>query len=339
MSAADPASCCFATTGSAQPVHLWDALTGALPCCAAARDLQAQALACRQRRAAEQGAHLARLLPPSCAPVPSVPPPPPRILLQGSCAAATVCTTSWTRWPQPTAWPSHQTATASSAGSTAAWPPSAWNARAGGRAGARGGGGDRMLGRAGVALPARKDTSPQALKVGQGRGCAALPRPAAAAAAGNYIGPSPRFARCRECQTLAAFKRGQEGLPGIVSCLAPNPDRSGMLAAGSFAGGAALLDSRSRELLCLMEGGHAGGLTHVSCCGPMFGGGCVSVLCALCTGWPSPPAVATYQRTNTRTLSCCPFPAALLLCRWQLSVHRGAAGPGHPLLGRALCFG
>lgn len=29
MSAAEPASCCLATTGRAQPVHLWDALTGA----------------------------------------------------------------------------------------------------------------------------------------------------------------------------------------------------------------------------------------------------------------------------------------------------------------------
>jgi hypothetical protein len=28
MSAADPASCCLATTGRAHPVHLWDALTG-----------------------------------------------------------------------------------------------------------------------------------------------------------------------------------------------------------------------------------------------------------------------------------------------------------------------
>jgi len=37
-----------------------------------------------------------------------------------------------------------------------------------------------------------------------------------------------------------------------------------MLAAGSYSGAAALLDSRTRELLCLLEGGHAGGLTHVS---------------------------------------------------------------------------
>lgn len=45
--------------------------------------------------------------------------------------------------------------------------------------------------------------------------------------------------------------------------MACNPDRGGMLAAGSYAGAAALLDSRTKELLCLLEGGHAGGITHV----------------------------------------------------------------------------
>lgn len=30
MSVADPASCCLATTGRAAPIHLWDAVTGAL---------------------------------------------------------------------------------------------------------------------------------------------------------------------------------------------------------------------------------------------------------------------------------------------------------------------
>lgn len=32
MSAADPASCCFATTCRAHPIHLWDACTGELRC-------------------------------------------------------------------------------------------------------------------------------------------------------------------------------------------------------------------------------------------------------------------------------------------------------------------
>lgn len=60
------------------------------------------------------------------------------------------------------------------------------------------------------------------------------------------------------------YKKGQEGLSGIVSCMALNPDRSGMMAAGSYSGAALLLDTRSREALSLLEGGHGGGLTHVS---------------------------------------------------------------------------
>lgn len=36
-----------------------------------------------------------------------------------------------------------------------------------------------------------------------------------------------------------------------------------MLAAGSYSGAAALVDPRTRELLCLLEGGHSGGITHV----------------------------------------------------------------------------
>ncbi|KAI7843049.1 hypothetical protein COHA_003223 [Chlorella ohadii] len=67
----------------------------------------------------------------------------------------------------------------------------------------------------------------------------------------------------RDCSTILAYKKGGEGLPGIISCLAPNPDRSGMLAAGSYSGAAALVDPRTRELLCLLEGGHAGGITHL----------------------------------------------------------------------------
>ncbi|PRW60676.1 telomerase Cajal body 1 [Chlorella sorokiniana] len=67
----------------------------------------------------------------------------------------------------------------------------------------------------------------------------------------------------RDCATILAHKKGGEGLPGIISCLAPNPDRSGMLAAGSYSGAAALVDPRTRELLCLLEGGHTGGITHL----------------------------------------------------------------------------
>ena len=37
-----------------------------------------------------------------------------------------------------------------------------------------------------------------------------------------------------------------------------------MLAVGSYSGAAAVVDPTTRELLCVLEGGHAGGITHVS---------------------------------------------------------------------------
>ncbi|KAI3429583.1 hypothetical protein D9Q98_005669 [Chlorella vulgaris] len=67
----------------------------------------------------------------------------------------------------------------------------------------------------------------------------------------------------RDCARVMTYQKGQEGLSGIVSCMALNPDRSGMLAAGSYSGAGLLLDTRSREALCLLEGGHGGGLTHL----------------------------------------------------------------------------
>lgn len=56
-------------------------------------------------------------------------------------------------------------------------------------------------------------------------------------------------------------------LAGIISCLAPNPDRSGLLAAGAYSGVAALYDALSRSLVCLLEG-HTGGVTQA---GPRAG--------------------------------------------------------------------
>lgn len=50
---------------------------------------------------------------------------------------------------------------------------------------------------------------------------------------------------------------------GIVSCMAFNPDRTGVMAAGSYSGQAALYDSRTRELLFLLEGQRRG-LTKVT---------------------------------------------------------------------------
>ena len=48
---------------------------------------------------------------------------------------------------------------------------------------------------------------------------------------------------------------------GIISCLAPSPDRSGLLAAGSYSGAAALFDEATGELLFLLAG-HSGGVTQ-----------------------------------------------------------------------------
>jgi hypothetical protein len=68
----------------------------------------------------------------------------------------------------------------------------------------------------------------------------------------------------RDCVLLSAYNKASgEGLPSIVSCLAANPDRQGMLAAGSYSGSTLLLDERGGGALCMLEGGHAGGVTHV----------------------------------------------------------------------------
>jgi hypothetical protein len=67
----------------------------------------------------------------------------------------------------------------------------------------------------------------------------------------------------REHTTLATHRRGQEGQPGIVSCLAFAPGGGGAtMAAGAYSGVAALYDARSREQLLVLEG-HAGGVTHL----------------------------------------------------------------------------
>ena len=51
--------------------------------------------------------------------------------------------------------------------------------------------------------------------------------------------------------------------PGIVSCMACNPDHSAMTAVGSYSGVAALYALDSCELLFLLQG-HKGGITQVS---------------------------------------------------------------------------
>ena len=66
-----------------------------------------------------------------------------------------------------------------------------------------------------------------------------------------------------EYSTIPTYtKRDAEGVPGILSCITFNPMLSGMLAAGSYSGGALLIDGRTSELLFTLEG-HAGGITHM----------------------------------------------------------------------------
>jgi hypothetical protein len=50
---------------------------------------------------------------------------------------------------------------------------------------------------------------------------------------------------------------------GIISCLAYNPDLSGMLAAGAYSGVAALYDAGTLAPLALLPGGHSAGITQV----------------------------------------------------------------------------
>jgi telomerase Cajal body protein 1 len=66
----------------------------------------------------------------------------------------------------------------------------------------------------------------------------------------------------RDHGEMITHTKGQDGQPGIISCLAFNPDGAGGFAAGSYSGTAALYDARTRETVCLLEG-HVGGLTHL----------------------------------------------------------------------------
>lgn len=49
---------------------------------------------------------------------------------------------------------------------------------------------------------------------------------------------------------------------GIISCLAYNPDLSGMLAAGAYSGTAALYDASTLAPIALLPGGHSAGITQ-----------------------------------------------------------------------------
>ena len=118
---------------------------------------------------------------------------------------------------------------------------------------------------------------------------------------------------------------------GIISCLAFNPRQPGMLASGSYSSVAAIWDTASAQLLCLLQG-HTGGITQVR--GQRGPPACLAAPpaslyarpCLRASNMLTPPACACLQ----------PFHAAPLLPRRQLLVHWRAAGRRVALLGRAL---
>lgn len=57
-------------------------------------------------------------------------------------------------------------------------------------------------------------------------------------------------------------RRSREGQKGLISCIAFNPDRSGLYAAGSFSKTIGLYDEKQENVLFTLKG-HTGGLTHV----------------------------------------------------------------------------
>ncbi|GBG86460.1 hypothetical protein CBR_g41455 [Chara braunii] len=73
------------------------------------------------------------------------------------------------------------------------------------------------------------------------------------------------FDVCRPGRQDRAFStrtKSKEGQVGIISCLAVNPDRSGMLAAGSYDRSTALYVEDTMELLFVLHG-QVGGVTHI----------------------------------------------------------------------------
>lgn len=336
MTAADPASCCLATTGRAQPVHLWDALSGE----EGGPQGPASLAGLRLRGWAVKQVTLATTYTGQAGTVHGGTPPcylaqlPADVCccgllrlprLQASCGAHTEPTTTWMRWRQLTAWPSAWTAPPSTAASTSRSVASVWSGPAGGR-----GRQARLagwlacwlagLGSCGHAVeavdkvrpPPRLMPCPWAILAGTARrwqhtrrgrtACQACLAAAASPAAGAACQQRPARllpvdARvCCRCRPLSATPHNLEATPpppapaGIVSCMALNPDREGMLAAGSYSGAGLLLDTRTRGLLCLLEGGHSGGLTHVrGCCGAdgaSAARGSRTALQAGCLSWP-----------------------------------------------------
>ena len=67
----------------------------------------------------------------------------------------------------------------------------------------------------------------------------------------------------REYSVLSTRRRREEGLAGLVGTLAFSPTEPGILAAGCYAGGAALYDARARAPLCLLLGTTGAGVSLV----------------------------------------------------------------------------
>jgi WD40 repeat protein len=119
----------------------------------------------------------------------------------------------------------------------------------------------------------------------------------------------------REHSTLRTFKRahGQStGQRGIISCAAFNPDRSGLLAAGSYSRNVGLYDARAGRLLYNLQVAALGPPTRVH------------HTCRL-----SLPRYVQHARVRTpRRLSCCPAACGTGLWR-RACLHAARPPPPH----------
>ncbi len=111
---------------------------------------------------------------------------------------------------------------------------------------------------------------------------------------------------CRTGNLLSCVMWQPYARAGIVSCLACNPDRSGMLAAGAYSGDAGIFDERTGELQYVLQG-QKGGITQV--CEP----------CRLRTLsspessqlWNEHRSPKSITVPGARSLPCCASPAHL----------------------------
>lgn len=67
----------------------------------------------------------------------------------------------------------------------------------------------------------------------------------------------------RDYSTISLHRRREESLPGLIGTLCFSPTEPGLVAAGSYAGGAALVDTRCATTLCLLHGTSGTGVSLV----------------------------------------------------------------------------